>query len=159
MLRIDEEPMEADVLIAGGGIGGLMAAISAAASGASVIVAEKANTNRSGCGATGNDHFMCYLPEVHGKDMAPILREYQNSQVGGFSDTSLAIRFLEQSFDRVKSWDSWGISMRPRGPLGFFRPRLSGPSARLAQICRAQSERGPDPAGEETRGPHRKPTC
>src|SRR5512137_3071755 len=91
MVRIDEAPMESDVLIAGGGIAGLMAAIRAAVSGASVIVAEKANTKRSGCGATGNDHFMCYLPEVHGKDMAPILQEYKNSQVGGFSDTSLAV--------------------------------------------------------------------
>lgn len=130
MLRIDEEPMETDVLIAGGGIAGLMAAIRAAVSGASVIVAEKANTKRSGCGATGNDHFLCYLPEVHGKDMAPILQEYKNSQVGGFSDTSLAVRFLEQSCDRVKAWDSWGISMRPKGGWDFSghafpeRPRI-----------------------------------
>ena len=129
-LKIDKEPMQADVLIAGGGIAGLMAAIRAGESGASVIVAEKANTKRSGCGATGNDHFMCYLPEVHGNDMTPILREYQNSQVGGFSDTSLAIRFLEQSFERVKSWDRWGISMRPKGRWDFSghafpgRPRV-----------------------------------
>jgi flavin-dependent dehydrogenase len=34
MLRIDDDPMETDVLIAGGGIAGLMAAIRAAASGA-----------------------------------------------------------------------------------------------------------------------------
>jgi succinate dehydrogenase/fumarate reductase flavoprotein subunit len=51
--------------------------------------------------------------------MAPILREYKNSQVGGFSDTTLAVRFLEQSFDRVRDWDSWGISMRPRGHWDF----------------------------------------
>jgi succinate dehydrogenase/fumarate reductase flavoprotein subunit len=130
MLKIDKEPMEADVLVAGGGIAGLMAAISAAASGASVIVAEKANTKRSGCGATGNDHFLCFIPEVHGKNLAPILREYQNSQVGGFSDISLASRFLEQSFDRVKDWDAWGISMRPKGHWDFSghafpnRPRV-----------------------------------
>jgi succinate dehydrogenase/fumarate reductase flavoprotein subunit len=130
MARIEKEPVEADVLIAGGGIAGLMAAISAANQGVKVIVAEKANTKRSGCGATGNDHFMCYHPEVHGKDMATILREYKNSQVGGFSDTSLAVRFLEQSFDRVRDWDSWGISMKPKGHWDFSghafpeRPRI-----------------------------------
>jgi succinate dehydrogenase/fumarate reductase flavoprotein subunit len=130
MLKIEKDPIEADVLIAGGGIAGLMAAISAADQGVKVIVAEKANTKRSGCGATGNDHFLCYAPEVHGKDMAPILREYKNSQVAGFSDTSLAVRFLEQSFDRVRDWDSWGISMKPKGHWDFSghafpgRPRI-----------------------------------
>src|SRR3989339_1259358 len=110
-LRIEKEPIEADVLIVGGGIAGLMAAIHAADHGVSVVVAEKANTKRSGCGTTGNDHFMCFIPEVHGSDMTPILQEYRNSQVGGYSDTSLAVRFLEQSSARVKDWDSWGISM------------------------------------------------
>ncbi len=52
MIDIDKEIIEADVLIAGGGIGGLMAAISAADEGVSVVVAEKANTKRSGSGAT-----------------------------------------------------------------------------------------------------------
>ena len=51
----------------GGGIAGLMAAISAADQGVSVMVAEKANTKRSGSGATGNDHFCCYIPEIHGE--------------------------------------------------------------------------------------------
>src|SRR5512136_697790 len=130
MLKVDRSFIEADVLILGGGIAGLMAGIHAASLGVRVVLAEKANTKRSGCGATGNDHFMCYLPEIHGKDMAPILQEYKNSQVGGFSDTSLAVRFLEQSFDRVKAWHSWGISMRPKGTWDFSghafpgRPRI-----------------------------------
>jgi len=129
-LRVEKEPVEADVLVVGGGIAGLMAAIRAADLGVSVVVAEKANTKRSGCGATGNDHFMCFIPEVHGNDMKPILQEYRNSQVGGYSDTSMAVRFLEQSFDRVKDWDSWGISMRPKGHWDFSghafpgRPRI-----------------------------------
>jgi succinate dehydrogenase/fumarate reductase flavoprotein subunit len=58
------------------------------------------------------------------------MEEYQRSQVGGFSDVSLAELFLEQSFDRVKDWDSWGISMRPWGYWDFSghafpgRPRI-----------------------------------
>ncbi|MFH1490217.1 MAG: FAD-binding protein, partial [Pseudomonadota bacterium] len=109
---------------------GLMAAISAAEQGISVIVAEKANTKRSGSGATGNDHFCCYIPEVHGKDMEPILWEDLHSLHGDFQDVALARTFLEQSFDRVKDWDSWGISMRPRGKWDFSghafpgRPRI-----------------------------------
>lgn len=113
------EPLECDVLIAGGGIAGMMAAIAAADSGASVIVAEKANTLRSGCGATGNDHFMCYIPEVHGDDPEPFIREMSESQVGGNSDMDLVRRFVEESFDRVKDWDEWGIGMRPHGEWEF----------------------------------------
>jgi len=130
MVDIDRETLKVDVLVAGGGIAGLMAAISAAEQGASVIVAEKANTKRSGCGATGNDHFMCYIPEVHGDDIKPILTEYLNSQVGGFSDLALARKFLNQSYERVKDWDRWGISMRPKGYWDFSghafpgRPRI-----------------------------------
>ena len=49
--------IEADLLIVGGGIGGLMAAISAAQSGCkNVVVMEKMHARRSGSGATGNDH-------------------------------------------------------------------------------------------------------
>ena len=130
MMRTEKKPLEVDVLVVGGGIAGLMAAINAAGQGASAMVAEKANTKRSGSGATGNDHFCCYIPEVHGDDMDPIMREYKNSLVGGFADDSLTIKFLKQTFDRVRDWDRWGISMRPTGKWEFTghafpgRPRI-----------------------------------
>jgi len=130
MIDIDREPIETDVLIVGGGIAGLMAAINAADRGVSVTVAEKANTERSGSGATGNDHFCCYIPEVHGDDIKPIVKEVRNSLVGGYHDTTHTVKFLEQSFARVKDWDSWGISMKPKGTWDFTghafpgRPRV-----------------------------------
>ena len=65
MIKIDKKAIEVDVLVVGGGIAGLMAAINAADQGVSVIAAEKANTKRSGSGATGNDHFLCYIPSQH----------------------------------------------------------------------------------------------
>jgi succinate dehydrogenase/fumarate reductase flavoprotein subunit len=43
--------IDTDVLIVGGGIAGLMAAIAAAEQKVDVLVAEKANTRRSGSGA------------------------------------------------------------------------------------------------------------
>jgi len=130
MIDIDREPVEIDVLVAGGGIAGLMAAINAADRGASVLVAEKANTKRSGCGATGCDHFSCYIPEVHGDDIDPIVIEHERSLQGGYADRSLTLTFLEHSFGRVKEWDDWGISMRPTGQWEFTghafpgRPRI-----------------------------------
>tara|TARA_B100002003_G_C14010835_1_gene487731 strand:+ start:675 stop:995 length:321 start_codon:yes stop_codon:yes gene_type:complete len=97
MIEIDRKPIDCDVLVAGGGIGGLMAAIGAADKDANVIIAEKAHTKRSGSGATGNDHFMAYIPDKHGDDIEPILEELLNSQIGGFHDTPLSRKFLELS--------------------------------------------------------------
>ena len=76
--------LEADLAVVGGGIGGLMAAISAAEAGAEkVIVLEKAHVRRSGSGATGNDHFRCWIPEKHGPDYRVIMNEVLNfSQFG-----------------------------------------------------------------------------
>ncbi|MBW1802534.1 MAG: FAD-binding protein [Deltaproteobacteria bacterium] len=130
MIDIDREIIETDFLIAGGGIAGLMAAINAAGRGIDVTLAEKANTKRSGSGATGNDHFCCYIPEVHGDDIEPILWEDLHSLHGSFQDTALARKFLEQSYDRVRDWKDWGIDMQPKGHWDFSghaypgRPRI-----------------------------------
>ena len=135
MLQIDKKLVEVDVLIAGGGIAGLMAGIRAAGEGVSVAVVEKANTKRSGSGATGNDHFCCYIPEVHGDDLGPILWEDLHSLHGDFQDPSLAKLFLEQTYDRVKDWDRWGISMRPKGRWRFFGSRLSRATQNLLKYA------------------------
>lgn len=112
--------LDADVLVMGGGIAGLMAACHAAEKNVRVVVAEKANTRRSGSGATGNDHFRCYIPEKHGPDFKVILNEVLNfSQFGLCHDTQLTRRFLEESFAVVRLWDSWGIPMRPTGDWEF----------------------------------------
>ena len=52
MIPLKEE-LSCDVAIIGGGIAGLMAAIAAADKGAKVVLLDKANTRRSGAGATG----------------------------------------------------------------------------------------------------------
>lgn len=107
--------LECDVLVDGGGTAGLMAAIYARENGASVIVAEKANTLRSGATATGNDHFQCYIPEVHGTE-AEWMELYMHDRPGGQGkDKDLIQNLLKESFDIVKRWEEWGIPMRPHG--------------------------------------------
>jgi len=122
-----EEIIGADVLIVGGGIAGLMAAIRAGELGARVVVSEKANTMRSGAGATGNDHFMCYIPEYHGPDIepwidqSPMMREKGNIRSRHYVRT-----LLEKSFDIVKLWDSWGIPMKPTTKWEFTGHTIPG---------------------------------
>ena len=126
-----KEPMTTDVLIVGGGIGGLCAAIASAEAGRDTLVAEKSDSRRSGSGATGNDHFLCYYPKVHGDDITPILQETFQSQIGGFHDPRLTLRFLQESIAMADRWLEWGINMRPFGPDYEFmghafpgRPRI-----------------------------------
>lgn len=125
MIQIEPEIRSCDVLVVGGGIAGLMAAIAAADKGAQVIVAEKANSKRSGSGATGNDHFICYIPEVHGaledylKYPAPNVR---NSLI----DRELWVKHTKRSFEVAQDWLRWGINMQPHGYWEFNGQALPG---------------------------------
>ncbi|MDL2313994.1 FAD-binding protein [Desulfovibrio sp. OttesenSCG-928-C14] len=122
--------IETDVLVVGGGIAGLMAAIRAAEEGAATLIAEKAHVRRSGSGATGNDHFFSYIPEYHGPDLAPILREVSVSQTALCQEGVMVRHHMENSFEVIKLWHDWGINMRPTGKWHFSghafpeRPRI-----------------------------------
>lgn len=110
--------MTADLLCIGGGIAGLMAAIRGKDLGAKVVIAEKGATRYSGAGRAGNDHFWCYIPEVHGPDMELFIKECMLTQLGQFTATwsRTTIRtLLENSYDIVKLWDEWGIPMKHNG--------------------------------------------
>lgn len=133
-----KDVQECDVLVVGGGTAGMMAAISAADAGASVIIAEKANTKRSGAGATGNDHFQCYIPEVHGT-LDEFMRLYMHDRPGpaACKDMDLVRAFVSESFDMVKLWESWGIPMRPHGYwefTGHTFPWITGTHLKYAGV-------------------------
>lgn len=121
------ERVEADVLCVGGGIAGLMAAISASEHGAKVVVAEKSNTLRSGAGASGDDHFICYIPEVHGSNVETLIKDMSLGQNRvRLEDRAYARLWLERAFDMVKLWESWGIPMKYEGRYEFAGHRHPG---------------------------------
>ena len=118
-ISLSQKRIETDVLCIGGGIAGLMAAISAAERGARVTIAEKSNILYSGSGGLGNDHFMCYIPEVHGPDIDPVIVDFQRGQQGGLRPRSFIRTWMERSFEIVKLWDGWGIPMKYNGRYEF----------------------------------------
>jgi succinate dehydrogenase/fumarate reductase flavoprotein subunit len=118
--------IDTDVLCIGGGIAGLMAAIRAAECKARVLIAEKSNVLYSGSGGAGNDHFMCYIPEVHGNDIESHVTEFQRGQQGGIRNRTFIRRWLERSFDIVKLWENWGIPMKYNGKYEFAGHALPG---------------------------------
>jgi succinate dehydrogenase/fumarate reductase flavoprotein subunit len=123
---MDIKTYNADVICVGGGIAGLMAAIRAADRGASVIVVDKANTARSGSGSTGNDHFRCYLPDFHGPDILPIVKEVAASQAGFTRPLDLVHTWMSRSFEIIELWDSWGIPMKAEGRWEFGQHTFPG---------------------------------
>lgn len=117
------EVIEADVLCVGGGIAGLMAAIRASELGASVVVADKGNTLRSGAGASGNDHIFTYIPAIHGQDIKAAIQAWRQWSVGGKvaarRGTAWMQTWFERSYEVVNLWESWGIPMKYRGEYEF----------------------------------------
>jgi succinate dehydrogenase/fumarate reductase flavoprotein subunit len=118
-----EKRVQADVLVIGAGIAGLMAGIRAAEKGARVVLAEKGHALHSGRGRGGNDHFWCYIPEVHGPDLDLFMRECLKGPKLKTMQSGTAARvlrtFLAKSFDIVRLWDQWGIPMRYQGRWDF----------------------------------------
>ncbi|MFC1945426.1 FAD-binding protein [Chloroflexota bacterium] len=127
--KLQTELVEADVLCVGGGPAGLCAAIRASELGAKVVVADKSNTLRSGDAGMGNDHFRCYIPEVHGDDIATFytrLGETAMAQGSGQRPASFLRIFAEKSYEMVKLWESWGIPMKYEGKYEFAGYALPG---------------------------------
>ncbi|MCL5962193.1 MAG: FAD-binding protein [Chloroflexi bacterium] len=76
VLEMEIQRYQADVLIVGGGLAGLNAAIGAAENGARVAVMDKATVERSGDIAGGVDHFLAFLEEGEEWDTREAFLEY-----------------------------------------------------------------------------------
>lgn len=120
--NIERETMTADLLIIGGGVAGMQAAISAKETDPSidVLVVEKADTRRSGMGSTGNDHFFCYLPKYHGENFEEAIADALATQEGQLQDLALFKKMLRRSHEIIEKWESYGIPMRPYGDDFLF---------------------------------------
>ncbi|MGI6224738.1 MAG: FAD-binding protein [Peptococcales bacterium] len=126
-LKVRKEIVKTELLIIGGGIAGLQAAITAGEKGVDVIVAEKADTRRSGSGANGNDHFMCYIPECHGDDFSLVISEINETMEGGpWQDPAMLRKMMRRSYSIVQKWESYGINMRPTGDWKFEGHAMPG---------------------------------
>lgn len=97
--------LDTDILIVGGGIAGLMAAICGGEQGIATIVAEKAHVRRSGSGATGNDHFLCFMPEIQ----KITLKEMINEMMAGRSAPGMIPCLPKYFWSARRKWCIAGI--------------------------------------------------
>lgn len=101
-----------DVLVLGGGLAGLNAAIAAARAGARVTLLEKGDARRSGAAGTGFDHWemACTNPgcQVTPEEMTRALEEEQDcfsNAIGHFIET-------REGWDRLLDIEQWGGKIR-----------------------------------------------
>ncbi len=113
MGKLETKTKNTDVLVIGGGLAGCMAAIRARELGVSVMVAEKADTRRSGCAATGIDHCWTYIPEIHGSQLSleDLVKDH-TAHAGGFVDQEIATFIASHSFERLLDLERFGIPIR-----------------------------------------------
>jgi succinate dehydrogenase/fumarate reductase flavoprotein subunit len=108
-------PIETDVLIIGGGLAGCMAAIKAAEHGIRVVIAEKANTENSGCAGTGIDHSWAYIPPVHeplGYTLDDMMEDHIRGVCSGMVNQDLLFMAISRNYDRMLDLEKFGINIR-----------------------------------------------
>ncbi|MFB9274645.1 FAD-dependent oxidoreductase [Cohnella cellulosilytica] len=97
--------LKSDVLVIGGGPAGAWAAITAAAAGASVALADKGYCGSSGAAAASGSGIIYTKPDPETRSQA-IQSRYTLG--GGLSDPELSMRVLEQTHDNMHQLVEWG---------------------------------------------------
>jgi succinate dehydrogenase/fumarate reductase flavoprotein subunit len=104
--------LASDVLVIGGGLAGVRAAISAAQAGATVVLADVGNAKRSGSGGAGVDHW-------HGACTNPCSKVTPEEYTRGCYDSMRGymgghVRYIitRESWDALLECEQWGMQIR-----------------------------------------------
>ena len=108
----EEKELEADVLILGGGIAGCWAAISAARTGAKVVILDKADVRRSGAGGPGCDHW-CNVPGNPCSRVDPDTWAIEEMKAGGAFANGIGIQIqCREDWDTLQEMELMGGKIR-----------------------------------------------
>jgi succinate dehydrogenase/fumarate reductase flavoprotein subunit len=108
-----ENEIETDVLVIGGGLAGSHAAINAAGNGAKVLVMDKGPIAVSGSGGTGIDHWLGCLLNPCSKLTAETLEvEADTGQGGEYGLGNARYIMMREGWDALKDLEDWGLQIR-----------------------------------------------
>ena len=123
--RLVDRVYETDVLIMGGGIAGCYAAAKAAGHGLDVILAEKANTRRSGSAAMGMDHYEPVKNDGVTNLEFVELWEARQSALNGpgrFTDPAMPYTYFDKSLWVCEESERLGLTMKWDDGEFYFMP-------------------------------------
>lgn len=107
----EEREVDADVLVLGGGIAGCWAAISAARTGAKVVLVEKGATIKSGSGGSGCDHWL-NTPHPGSAVGAEEVVEWELGMSGGYTNALSRYIAARESFETLLELEKIGGKIR-----------------------------------------------
>ncbi len=108
----EEKELEADVLVLGGGIAGCWASISAARTGAKVVLMEKGDVRRSGAGGPGCDHW-CNVPGNPCSRVDPDTWAIEEMKAGGDFSNGIGIQIqCREDWDTLQEMEMMGGKIR-----------------------------------------------
>jgi succinate dehydrogenase/fumarate reductase flavoprotein subunit len=105
-----QREIEADVIVLGGGPSGMMAAISAAQNGASVILVDKSHCKRSG-GGSGVDHWLT-TPNPASTINAEECVKWEFESYGGYVNSSSRYIAAREGWDTLLELERMGAKIR-----------------------------------------------
>lgn len=105
-----QEEISADVVVLGGGPAGIMAAISAAQSGATVVLVDKAHAKRSG-GGSGVDHWLT-TPTPASRITAEECVEWEVESYGGYMNALSRYIASREGWDTLLELEQMGAKIR-----------------------------------------------
>jgi len=103
--------VDADLLVLGGGMGGPMAAITAAKMGLTVVLVDKGSTKYSGAAGSGFDHWLA-CPNPASKITAEELTQVQILGQGGYSNGISHYIKAKEGYDCLLEMESYGAKVR-----------------------------------------------
>jgi hypothetical protein len=101
-----------DVLVIGGGVAGLQAAINAARLGAKVVVLERAHAKRSGCGGAGVDHWHGAVTNPCSKVTPEQYTMACYNSMKGWTGAHVRYIITKESWDTLLECEKMGIQIR-----------------------------------------------
>jgi adenylylsulfate reductase subunit A len=123
---VDEERLQTDVLIIGGGAAGLNAGLTAREAGLDVIIMDKAVIERSGHFAGGIDHFAAYLETGPDWDTSDAYLDFTARSSRGATDISVVEQvYCGELKTAIQRFEDVGCSLR-RTDGTFFRTQSYG---------------------------------
>lgn len=107
-----EKVITSDVLVIGGGVAGCRAAVAARQRGASVVVADRGDSKRSGAGGAGVDHWHGAVKNPCSKITPERYAQTSYDSTGGYANAAVRYIIGQEGWDTLLECEEFGVKIR-----------------------------------------------